>query len=88
MSTLDDAGLFQPPARLRHPVLWVALAALLLLLLGLMAIALPDTISGPVIWSLLGYGIHLADGIGLTMLASGSGMIWIVSLIRQWQFTH
>ncbi len=63
----------------------------LLLLGGLVAIALPDAISGPIVWMYAAQpalGLHLADVVGFAMLAMGSTLIWIISLIRQWQYTH
>jgi hypothetical protein len=52
-------------------------------------IALPDSISGQVMWELdAHHGARLADVVGVLMLASGSALIWIVSLIHQWQYTH
>ena len=74
---------------LRQPSFWLALAALSLLLLGLATITLPDSISGSVVWELgSNHGARLADVVGALMLASGSALIWIVSLIQQWQYTH
>lgn len=90
MSTLDDPGLLSPhPMPLRRPSFWLALAAFSLLLVGLAAVTLPDSISGPVVWELDGrHGAHLVDVAGALMLASGSALIWIISLIQQWQYTH
>jgi hypothetical protein len=74
---------------LRQPSFWLALAALSLLLLGLATITLPDSISGLVVWKLdSNHGARLADVVGALMLASGSALIWIISLIQQWQYTH
>jgi hypothetical protein len=90
VSALDDPGLLAPrPMPLRQPLFWLALAALSLLLLGLATIALPDSMSGQVMWELdSNHGARLADVVGVLMLASGSVLIWIVSLIHQWQYTH
>ncbi len=90
MSTLDDPGLFpRRPVPLRQPSFWLLLMALSALLVGLAAIALPDSISGPVVWMFdVHHGLRMADVIGMPMLASGSAMIWIISLIRQWRCTH
>lgn len=61
-------------------------AALLLLLSGLVTVALPDSTSGPVVWALDSlHGLRLADVIGALMMGSGSALIWLISLIRQWQ---
>jgi hypothetical protein len=90
VSVLDDPGLLaSPPMPLRRPVFWMALAALSLLLLGLLAVALPDSISGPVVWTLdANHGLRLADAIGVAMMVTGSALTWIISLIWQWQQTH
>jgi|GEM_PF-5988807 len=90
MSALDDPGLLAPrPMPLRQPSFWLALAALSLLLVGLATVTLPDSISGPVVWELNSHhGARLADMAGAFMLATGSALIWIISLIRQWQYTH
>lgn len=90
MSALDDPGLFpRRPVPLRQPSFWLAFLALSLLLLGLATIALPDSMSGPVMWMFdVRHGLRMADMIGMLMLASGSAMIWIISLIRQWRCTH
>jgi len=90
MSSLDDPGLFpRRPVPLRQPSFWLVLMALSSLLVGLATIALPDSMSGPVMWIFdARHGLRMADVIGMLMLASGSAMIWIVSLIRQWRCTH
>jgi hypothetical protein len=67
----------------------MALAALLLLLLGLLVVALPDSISGPVVWTLnADHGLRVADVVGVPMMMTGSALTWIISLIWQWQQTH
>ncbi len=78
---------------LRQPAVWATVLALSLLLLGLLAIALPNSASGPVIWTWVadyGFrdGLRLADAVGLIMLGVGSVLIWIMGLIRQWRYTH
>lgn len=90
MSTLDDPGLLpRRPVPLRQASFWLVLVALSSLLLGLATIALPDSISGPVMWMFdAGHGLRMADVIGALMLAGGSALIWIISLIRQWRCTH
>ncbi len=89
MSALDEPGLLaSPPMPLRRPGVWMGLLALLLLFSGLGAIALPDGLSGPVLWVCTGYPVHQADVAGLAMLAAGSVLSWTISLVRQWQYTH
>jgi len=64
----------------------MSLIALSFLLLGLMAIALPDSLSGPVVWEgSADHGLRQADMIGLALMALGSGLIWITGLIWQWR---
>jgi len=71
---------------LRRPVFWLALLALMLVLLGLAAIALPNALSGPVVWSFdKSHGLRLADVIGMALAAAGSVLTWIISLIWQWR---
>jgi hypothetical protein len=90
VSILDDSGLLaNPPRPLRRPAFWMALAAWVLLLLGLSLVAAPDSISGPVVWAINAeHGLRTADAIGSAMLVMGSALTWIISLIWQWQQTH
>ncbi len=87
MSALDEAVLLAgPPVRLRQPAVWIALLALVLLTTGLVALALPDSVSGPVVWSLDAQNsLHQAKAIGLAMMAAGSGLVWLLTLIWQWR---
>jgi uncharacterized membrane protein YhaH (DUF805 family) len=89
MTALDDPSqLFPPPARLRRLEFWMALVALLLLLAGLLAIALPDSISGTIVWAFgADHGLRQADVIGAALLAAGSALIWITGLVWQWLHT-
>ena len=89
MTTLEDPGAFAPPARLRQPAFWMSLAALLLLVLGLCAVAIPDSLSGPVVWVMDSeHGLRQADVIGALLLLSGSSLIWLTGFIWQWRHTH
>ena len=89
MTALDEAHLFPPPARLRRLDFWMALIALLLLFAGLGAVALPDSISGTVVWALnADHGLRQADVIGAVLIIAGSALIWITGLVWQWQRTH
>ena len=89
MTTLDESHLFPPPARLRRLDFWMALIALLLLSVGLLAISLPDSISGPVVWAFSAdHGLRQADVIGATLLAAGSALVWITGLVWQWLSTR
>jgi len=75
----------RPVRRSRGAIVFGVIAALV----GLATIALPDSLSGPVMWMFdARHGLRMADVIGMLMLASGSAMIWIISLIRQWRCTH
>jgi hypothetical protein len=89
MTTLEEPGLFAPPTRLRQPAFWMALVALTLLILGLLAIAMPDLVSGSVVFAISAdHGLRQADVVGLALLFIGSGLIWITGLIWQWQHTR
>ena len=89
MTALDESDLFPPRARLRRLEFWMALVALLLLLAGLWAVALPDSISGAIIWAFSAeHGLHQADVIGAALLTAGSALIWITGLAWQWLHTH
>ena len=89
MTALDESDLFPPRARLRRLDFWMALVALLLLLAGLGAVALPDSISGAIIWAFSAeHGLHQADVIGAALLTAGSALIWITGLAWQWLHTH
>ena len=89
MTALDESHLFPPPARLRRLEFWLALVALLLLLAGLCAIALPDSISGALVWVFSAeHGLRQADVIGAALLTAGSALIWITSLAWQWLYTR
>lgn len=90
MSSLDESGLLTyPPMPLRRLVFWMALAGLSLLLLGLLAVALPDSMSGPVIWTLsANHGFRKADLIGSALLAIGSALTWLILLVWQWRYTQ
>ena len=74
---------------LRRLVFWMALAGLSLLLLGLLAVALPDSMSGPVMWTLsANHGLRKADVIGAALLAAGSALTWLMLLVWQWRYTQ
>jgi hypothetical protein len=74
---------------LRRLVFWMALAGLLLLLLGLLVVALPDFASGPVVWTFSDdHGLRQADVIGSALLATGSALTWLMLLIWQWRYTR
>jgi hypothetical protein len=74
---------------LRRLVFWMALAGLSLLLLGLLAVALPDSMSGPVLWTLsANHGFRKADLIGSVLLATGSALTWLMLLVWQWRYTQ
>jgi hypothetical protein len=89
MTTLEDPGLFAPPTRLRQPAFWMSLIALVFLIVGLCAIAIPDAMSGPVVWEMSAdHGLRQADLIGALLLLVGSSLIWITSLVWQWRHTH
>jgi hypothetical protein len=67
----------------------MALAGLSLLLLGLLAVALPDSMSGPVVWTFsVNHGLRQADVIGSALLATGSALTWLMLLVWQWRYTH
>ena len=85
MTTLDDPGLFVPPARVRQPVFWMAFLSLSFLIGGLVFITIPDSISGQVAWTLsANHGLRQADLIGLTLLAIGVGLTWLAGWMWQW----
>jgi anti-sigma factor RsiW len=87
MTALDESHLFPPPARLRRLDFWIALAAFLLLLVGLLVVALPDAVSGSVVLALSAdHGLRQADVIGGAFLSFGSTLIWIMGLV--WQCRH
>jgi hypothetical protein len=90
VSSLDESGLLTyPPMPLRRFMFWMALAGLLLLLLGLLAVALPDSMSGPVLWTLSAdHGFRKADLIGSVLLAAGSAWTWLMLLVWQWRYTQ
>jgi len=90
VSSLDEPGLLaSPPMPLRRLVFWMALVGLLLLLLGLLAVALPDSMSGPVVWTFsANHGLRQADVIGSALLVTGSALTWLMLLIWQWRYTH
>ncbi len=90
MSSLDEPGLFAaPPMPLRRLVSWMALAGLLLLFLGMLVVALPDPVSGPVVWTFSAdHGLRQADVVGSALLATGSALTWLMLLIWQWRCTH
>jgi hypothetical protein len=90
VSSSDEPALFaSPPMPLRRLVFWMALAGLLLLLLGLLVVALPDSVSGPVVWTFSAdHGLRQADVIGSAMLATGSALTWLMLLIWQWRYTR
>jgi len=89
MTTLEDPGLFAPPTRLRQPAFWMSLIALAFLIVGLCAIAIPDDMSGPVMWEMSAdHGLRQADLIGAISLLLGSVLIWITGYVWQWQHTH
>jgi len=89
MTTLDDPGSYAPPARSRQPAFWMAFVAILLLICGLFAIAVPDSMSGPVVREFgANHGLRQADVIGLILLVLGSGLVWITGLIWQWRYTR
>jgi hypothetical protein len=89
MTALDESHLFPPPARLRRLDFWMALIALLLLSSGLWAIALPDSVSGAVVWAFdADHGLRQADVMGAALIAAGSALIWITGLVWQWRRTH
>ena len=88
MTEQDESHLFPPPARLRRLDFWMALIALLLLFAGLGAAALPDSISGTVVWVLnADHGLRQADVIGAALITAGSALIWIMGLVWQWRCT-
>jgi hypothetical protein len=67
----------------------MAFVAIVLLIGGLSATALPDSMSGPVVWEFSAkHGLREADVIGLTLLVLGSGLVWITGLIWQWRYTR
>ncbi len=90
MSSLDEPGLLTyPPMPLHRLVFWMALAGLLLLLLGLLVVALPDTMSGQVLWTFsANHGLRQADVIGSVLLATGSALTWLMLLIWRWRYTQ
>jgi hypothetical protein len=90
VNSLDESGLLTYlPMPLRRLVFWMALAGLSLLLLGLLAVALPDSMSGPVMWTLsANHGFRKADLIGEALLATGSALTWLMLLVWQWRYTH
>jgi len=90
VSSLDDPGpLTCSPMPLRRLVFWMALAGLSLLLLGLLVVALPDSMSGPVVWTFsANHGLRQADVIGSALLATGSVLTWLMLLVWQWRYTH
>ena len=89
MTTLEDPGAFAPPARLRQPAFWMSLVALSLLIVGLFAIAISDSVSGPVVWAMgPDHGLRQADIVGAMLLLLGSSLIWLTGLIWQWRHTH
>jgi len=89
MTALDESRLFPPPARLRRLDFRVALLALSLLLTGLLSLALPDSISGTVVWTFSAdQGLRQADVIGAALLAAGGALIWITGLLWQWLSTR
>lgn len=89
MTALDESDLFPPRARLKRLEFWMALVALLLLLTGLWTVALPDSISGAIIWAVSAeHGLHQADVIGAALLTAGSALIWITGLAWQWLYTR
>jgi hypothetical protein len=88
MTGPDEAHLFPPPARLRRLDLWMALIALLQLFAGLAVVALPDSISGTVVWALSAdHGLRQADVIGAALITVGSALTWITGLVWQWRRT-
>ena len=88
MTEPDEAHLFPPPARLRRLDFWMALIALLQLFAGLGIVALPDSISGTVVWALnADHGLRQADVIGAALIIVGSALIWITGLVWQWRRT-
>ncbi len=89
MTTLDESHLFPLPAQWGQLDFWMPLIALLLSSSGLWAIALPDSISGTVVWALnADHGLRQADVIGAALIVAGSALIWITGLVWQWQRTR
>ena len=88
MTAPDESHFFPPPAPLRRLDFWMALIALLLLFAGLGGLALPDSISGTVVWALnADHGLRQADVIGAALIIAGSALIWITGLVWQWRRT-
>ena len=86
MTVLEDLGIFAPPARLRKPAFWMALLSLSFLIGGLVLVAIPDSISGSVVWTFTAnHGLRQADLIGLALLAVGIGLTWLTGWVWQWR---
>lgn len=64
-------------------VVFLSGSGVLLILLGLLAVALPPSYEGPRLWQLATeHTVYLADALGGMAMVLGGGMIWVGS--RLW----
>jgi hypothetical protein len=64
-----------------------AIVALLIIVIGLVVLALPDTMEGQVVVSWSAYhSLRVADLVGGVLVAGGAGLTWITALA--WQRTR
>jgi hypothetical protein len=67
-------------------VLVLSALALLTILVGFLALALPDSYEGPVLYSFdAAHSVRTLDGVGLALLAVGGTLAWGAGLLWQWR---